>query len=213
MAAALALMLFEVAAGPGQTARPPGSLALSGPLTYSIADGSGVPGYDSTDPRLARMALEAWSRESGGRIQFVEAPSADQARVRIVWVAAESGLFGQARPIEVGGQPGAVVFVTPGVDALGADLARGVARDRLLRHVVVYLACVHELGHALGLAHTDDFADIMYSFAFGGDILDYFMRYRLGVDEIGDIPSRSGLSDGDRAALGALYPSEGPAER
>jgi hypothetical protein len=154
------------------------------------------------------MAVEAWAAESRGRIRFVPAASAEEAEVRIVWVAAESGLFGQARPIEVGGKPGSVVFVTPQVSALGDALAGEVARDPLLRHVVVYLTSVHELGHALGLGHTQEFADIMYSFGFGGDIVEYFMRYRRGVESIADFASHSGLSDGDRAVLGALYPSD-----
>ena len=42
--------------------------------------------------------------------------------------------------------------------------------DKLLRDAIVYLTCLHETGHALGLQHTDAFADIMYSFQYGGDI-------------------------------------------
>src|ERR1022692_1981450 len=51
-------------------------------------------------------------------------------------------------------------------------------KDDLLRDTIVYLTCLHESGHALGLAHTNQFADIMYYFGFGGDINEYFGRYR-----------------------------------
>ena len=50
--------------------------------------------------------------------------------------------------------------------------------DALFRDTIVYLTCLHELGHALGLAHTADFADVMYFFGFGGDITEFFGRYR-----------------------------------
>ena len=36
--------------------------------------------------------------------------------------------------------------------------------DALLRETIVYLTCLHESGHAFGLPHTRNFADIMYSF-------------------------------------------------
>jgi hypothetical protein len=77
----------------------------------------------------------------------------------------------------------------------------GPIADPLLRDAIVYLTCVHETGHALGLEHTADFADIMYNFQFGGDIEEYFGRYRrlLGTRE--DIRKNAGMSPADRAAL------------
>ena len=77
----------------------------------------------------------------------------------------------EARPIVVEGQRGAEVYVLP-------PPANETGRDPLLRDAIVYLTCLHETGHALGLAHTADFDDIMYSFEFGGDIPEYFARYR-----------------------------------
>ena len=46
----------------------------------------------------------------------------------------------------------------------------------------------------------------MYSFAFGGDIVRYFMRYRDRLDDRADITNHSGLSPSDRAVLHGLYP-------
>ncbi|HET9949740.1 MAG TPA: hypothetical protein VFQ22_12520, partial [Longimicrobiales bacterium] len=64
---------------------------------------------------------------------------------------------------------------------------------------------VHELGHAFGLAHTDSFADIMYSFQYGGDLVEYFMRFRRRLRSREDIRNTSPFSDADVAALRALY--------
>jgi predicted Zn-dependent protease len=99
-----------------------------------------------------------------------------------------------------------MVFVMPDVSQLGDALAARAAGDSLLRDTIVYLTCVHELGHALGLPHTDKFADIMYSFGYGGDIVNYFMRYRENLKGRSDISRLSGLSAADAAALRSLYP-------
>jgi predicted Zn-dependent protease len=77
--------------------------------------------------------------------------------------------------------------------------------DPLLRETIVYLTCLHETGHALGLAHTAAFADIMYSFQFGGDIAEYFGRYRRQLSARQDIRKHSGMSEDDRMRINQLY--------
>jgi hypothetical protein len=64
---------------------------------------------------------------------------------------------------------------------------------------------VHETGHALGLPHTSDFADIMYSFQYGGDIAEYFGRYRRKLSARADIRKNAGMSDEDRKRVSALF--------
>jgi predicted Zn-dependent protease len=87
------------------------------------------------------------------------------------------------------------------MNVLGRDVGDAARRDPLFREGVVYLTCLHESGHALGLRHTAAFADIMYSFQFGGDILGYFERYRRALKTRADIETHSGISGADRAAL------------
>jgi predicted Zn-dependent protease len=105
----------------------------------------------------------------------------------------------------VNGKVGAIVYVMPQVSAQGEPIASRAAQDALLRDTIVYLTCVHELGHAIGLQHTSQFEDIMYYFGFGGDIVDYFMRYRRKLQSRSDISTNSGLSAADVRVLRALY--------
>jgi hypothetical protein len=151
-------------------------------------------GCQAGDTELGRWALEAWQREAGGVIVFKKSTTEEHARFRMHWVGGNSGLYGETQPAIVDGKRGANIFVLPSV-APGAD--------QLLRDAIVYLTCLHESGHAIGLVHTSAFADIMYSFQYGGDIAAYFNRYRVLLKTRADIAAHSGISDADRAALRA----------
>jgi hypothetical protein len=148
----------------------------------------------SGDPELARWAFDAWQNLSGGKLTFESTTVRERAHIRILWTGGQEGLYGEARPIEVEGVRGAEVYVLP--PATGS-----YGSDPLLRDTVVYLTCLHETGHALGLSHTAAFADIMYSFEYGGDIAEYFGRYRRQLTARRDIPKHSGASDADRRRL------------
>jgi hypothetical protein len=187
-----------------------GTLALAGvqlssPIPYFIEDGKNVPGFDSGDRELAEMALAAWSRESGGHLKFVPATQESSALVRIRWISAADGLYGETQRTTVNGKPGAIVNVSPSVANLGEPIATMASKDRLLRDTIVYLTCVHETGHALGLQHTRNFQDIMYAFGYGGDIVEYFSRYRRNIKSRADIVRFSGVSPGDVMVLKSLY--------
>jgi hypothetical protein len=174
-------------------------------ISFFIEDGNGVPGYRDTDRELARMAFSAWSRESGGRLKFMESKLREGALIRLRWISPAGGLYGETQPIDVNGKAGAVVYVMPQVSVQGEPLAGRAVQDALLRDTVVYLTCVHELGHAVGLHHTSKFDDIMYYFGFGGDILNFFMRYRNKLQSRDDIAKYSGLSANDIEVLHTLY--------
>jgi hypothetical protein len=143
------------------------------------------------DVDLARWALEAWERASDGRLHFVEADRAN-ALFRLVWALPARGVYGETVPIDVNGVRGA---------QLNLRIEDGFTKDKLLRDTIVYLTCVHEAGHALGLGHTANFDDIMYTFQHGGDIDEYFGRYRRKLTIRDDIRRNSGISPADRARL------------
>ena len=130
------------------------------------------------------------------------------ALIRLYWAGPEGGEYGETRPIIVGEQQGAAVFIRPDVESLGQDIARRARADTLLRDSIVYLTCLHELGHALGLSHTRDFRDIMYYFGYGGDVVEYFGRYRAQLHARIDIAAVSGLSDSDVNHIRGIYGRE-----
>jgi hypothetical protein len=185
-------------------AAEPGALDMD-PVGYHIADGAEVPGFDPADPDLARAAFEDWSRSSGGRLRFDETTSEDDAVIQLIWIPPGSGLYGEMRRVRVAGRLKVFVYVTPGVQGQGPSMTRLVEADPLIRDVIVYLTCLHELGHAVGLGHTAEYDDIMYSFGYGGDIENYFSRYRRRLESRDDIARVSGLSPNDRATLLGLY--------
>jgi hypothetical protein len=144
------------------------------------------------DLDLARWALESWEAASKGKLHFVETKVPSRAVIRLVWASPAGGLYGETVPLEVNGRHGAQIFIV--------NTTQDVT-DPLLRDTIVYLTCLHESGHALGLRHTDQFDDIMYSFQFGGDIPEYFGRYRRKLVKRDDIRKNPGLSPADRQHL------------
>lgn len=156
---------------------------------------------ESADYQLAAWALEAWERASEGRVEMRSVPRPEQARLRIFWAGGNLHLYGETRPTEVNGHRGAELYILPDLAALGDSIAAAGNGDKLYRDSIVYLTCLHEAGHALGLPHNRDFQDIMYSFQYGGDIVDYFARYRRNLKTRDDIRKNSGLNAGNAKLL------------
>jgi hypothetical protein len=158
------------------------------------------------DRQLAQWALDAWQRAAGASWRLADAPEAS-ARVRVYWSGPQSGQYGEMRSLQVDGHAGAAVYIHPDTSSLGPDIDALATSDPLFRDTVVYLTCLHELGHAFGLEHTADFRDIMYSFQYGGDVVEYFSRYRRQLTTRGDIARVAGVSEADVAKVKSLYPA------
>jgi hypothetical protein len=185
-----------------------GRLPAAEEYTYRVdecsPEAARVTGCETRDPELARWALEAWQRETNGAIFFRKSESPAHARITIHWANGQMSLYGETEPVRVDGRRGAIIYVLPDTRALGPEIDAATRGDRLLRDGIVYLTCLHESGHALGLRHTAAFADIMYSFGYGGDIVAYFERYRRLLKKREDMPAHSGISEADRIAIRAV---------
>jgi hypothetical protein len=187
-----------------QVDRPAG-LATSEPISYFIDDGLPDSGYRPGDNQLAVWALEDWSRASQARLRFRRVDTEESALIRVRWVPAGQGQYGETRSIVVDGRRGAEVFIRPNTEALGPGIAASARADSLFRDTLVYLTCLHEFGHAIGLSHTATYEDIMFYFGYGGDIVNFFQRYRRKLDARDDIARVSGLSPGDLGRLIEIY--------
>jgi hypothetical protein len=152
------------------------------------------PGADT----LVGQAMRTWNQAAAGHFTLEKTAAREGAAVRVSFVGAD-GNYGEARP-RIDRVSGAIVEAD-------VHIASHVAGDDLTRRIIVYLTALHELGHALGLRHTDVFADIMYTFREPDDGERYFAAYRRRLRSVDDIGSdrATGLAPGDLTALRALY--------
>ena len=156
-------------------------------------------GCQKSDVQLAEWALAAWQAAANGTLHLEKTDRMMQANIRLHWADSEQGQYGETRAFVSEGTRGAEVFVRPDLRAMGPDIFAAASQDTLLRETIVYLTCLHETGHALGLSHTADFADIMYFFGYDkGDVREYFARYRRKLHDRADIVKNSGISPQDR---------------
>lgn len=147
---------------------------------------------------MVRRAARSWSRASGGALRFTDAAEFPSLGIRVRFVRDDEN-FGEAVPY-VDRRTGRIVRAD-------VVLVMDPPGDGLHKQLVVYLSALHELGHALGLSHVDDFGDVMYQFRRPADPDRFFLGYRKKLRSTRDIGSEaaSGLTPQDVQALRRLY--------
>jgi hypothetical protein len=158
-------------------------------------DASRAPSGAAT---LVERAMKTWTDASDGRLTLVRAKTRDEAAIRIFFVQSDTN-YGEAAP-RVDPATGFIARADVAINAAVPD-------NPMDARIIVYLTALHELGHALGLAHSDTFSAIMYRFRRADDGARYFGAYRSKVrslDEVG-LPAATGLDPEDIKALRNLY--------
>ena len=160
----------------------------------------------TADHQLAQWAFDAWQRATGPTLQLTPMPEAS-ARVRVYRAGPQSGQYGEMRSLQVNGKVGAAVYIRPDTMSLGPDIHALATTDPLFRDTVIYLTCVHELGHAFGLRTPRPSATPCTPSSTAAISSINFSRYRRQLKSRDDIALISGMSEGDVTGIRTLYPA------
>ena len=122
-------LLFAASAAVAQVLAPLGPLDATGQVSYFIAPPADDAGARPGDEDLALWALESWERAAGGALKFVRAANENDALVRLYWVPAAGGQYGEMRALNIHGLRGAAVYIRPDTTALGDEIAAAARLD------------------------------------------------------------------------------------
>jgi matrixin len=204
---AAALVVAAPRAEPRQDAQPLVALSIdeTGAIPYYIAPGDHGSGFRPDDADLARWALQEWQRSVGDALRFERVDVEDAAAIRVHWLPwSEESALGRMEPSTVKGRSIASIDIRPDEHRFRPTVRRRIIEDPLMRDVVVYYICLHEIGHALGLRHSDNPRDIMWP-GTNGVTLPIYDHYRHHLETRDDIPKTSWLSRDDVERARALW--------
>src|SRR5689334_6317045 len=156
LVAALVSVVASPRADPVLLAKEPFRLTVGagGTIRYSIARPEAQSGYREGDADLAIWALQEWQRSLNDALRFERVDTEDAATIRVHWLPwSEEAALGRMQPSTENGRSIAAVDIRPDEHRFRPTVRRRIIEDALMRDVVVYYICLHEIGHALGLTH------------------------------------------------------------
>ncbi len=162
-------------------------------LTYAFLNGTpDLPGSREQD--IVRQAFDAWAGVAN--LEFVEVGAGDAPDFRIAWRA---GNHGDGSPFDGPSNTLAHAFFPPpcgGPNAgdLHFDEAERWIDDPSASGILLLQVAIHEIGHLLGLSHSQDEDAIMFAF-YSPD------RVNLAQDDVNGIQTLYGPPSTDRELL------------
>jgi hypothetical protein len=160
----------------------------SGQVTLSYFFGAISPKLDSAQASQELLrALNSWTQYAPIKFNAGQNPIG----IRTVYIQFLSKDHGDGFPFD---GPGGVLAHTfypapPNAESIAGDMHLDADEDwRIGANTDLYTVAVHEAGHALGLAHTDNAAAVMYPY--------YRLGARIASDDVAGIQSLYGAPGG-----------------